>query len=147
MCFPTVVKETAETVGEAAAKADGAVGAVTDAGSAAVKNSSTAPGFDDWLNKGSADNKVYFGVKGGEFKYTGITKQSIAARLAQHNKAGKGFARLEIQYEQLTRNQARAIEQYFIENGPNALNKINSIAKNNRYYQDALNWARQYLGK
>lgn len=54
---------------------------------------------------------------------------------------------LEIQYENLTRNQARAIEQYFIENGPNELNKISSIGSNNIYYQDALNWAKQYLGK
>lgn len=56
---------------------------------------------------------------------------------------------LEIQYDNLTRNQARAIEQYFIgdPNGPNELNKINSIGPNNKYYQDALDWAEQYLGK
>ena len=78
--------------------------------------------------------------------YTGITKQTKNARLNQHNNAGKGFDDLDIQYEGLTRNQARAIEQYYIENGPNALNKINSISPNNKYYQDAMNWAKQYLG-
>ena len=45
----------------------------------------------------------------------------------------------------MTRNQARAIEQYFIENGPNALNEINSIRNSHRYYKDAMNWAKQYL--
>ena len=89
---------------------------------------STTPGFDEWLNKGNADNKVYFGVdKNGNANYTGITKQAKDARLAQHNRNGKDFFDLEIQYDNLTRNQARAIEQYFIENGPNELNKINSI--------------------
>ena len=107
----------------------------------------TTLGFDEWLNKGNADNKVYFGIKGGEAKYTGITKQSLDARLTQHNRKGKGFSRLDVQYDNLTRNQARAIEQYFIENGPNELNKINSIGQDNKYYQDALNWAKQYLGK
>ena len=109
---------------------------------------STTPGFDEWLNKGNVDNKVYFGVdKNGNANYTGITKQAKDARLAQHNRNGKDFFDLEIQYDNLTRNQARAIEQYFIENGPNELNKINSIGYNNKYYQDAYNWAKQYLGK
>lgn len=108
--------------------------------------SSTTAGFDDWLGKGATDNKVYFGMKDGTAQYTGITKQTKNARLNQHNNAGKGFDDLDIQYEGLTRNQARAIEQYYIENGSNALNKINSISPNNKYYQDAMNWAKQYLG-
>ena len=111
-------------------------------------NKSTTPGFDEWLNKGNADNKVYFGIdKNNNPQYTGITKQTKDARLAQHNKNGKDFLDLEIQYDNLTRNQARAIEQYFIENGPNELNKINSIGQNNQFYYDAINWAKQYLGK
>ena len=106
---------------------------------------SKTPGFDEWLNKGNTDNKVYFGVKDGEAKYTGIIRQSKAARLNQHNNSGKGFDDLVVQYDGLTRNQARAIEQYFIENGPNQLNKINSIGRNNVYYQDAMNWAIKYF--
>ena len=98
------------------------------------------------MGKGATDNKEYFGMKDGTAQYTGITKQTKNARLNQHNNAGKGFDDLDIQYEGLTRNQARAIEQYYIENGPNALNKINSISPNNKYYQDAMNWAKQYLG-
>ena len=98
------------------------------------------------MGKGATDNKVYFGMKDGTAQYTGITKQTKNARLNQHNNAGKAFDDLDIQYEGLTRNQARAIEQYYIENCPNALNKINSISPNNKYYQDAMNWAKQYLG-
>jgi len=107
---------------------------------------STTAGFADWLGKGATNNKVYFGMKNGTAQYTGITKQTQNARLYQHNNAGKGFDDLEIQYEGLTRNQARAIEQYYIENGPNTLNKVNSISSNNKYYQDARNWAEEYLG-
>ena len=77
--------------------------------------SSTTAGFDDWLGKGATDNKVYFGMKDGTAQYTGITKQTKNARLNQHNNAGKAFDDLDIQYEGLTRNQARAIEQYYIE--------------------------------
>lgn len=102
--------------------------------------------FDAWLNKGASDNKVYFGIKNGEAQYTGITRQTLNARLSQHNASGKGFQRLEEQFSGLTRNQARAIEQYYIENGPNNLNKINSISSNHRFYQEAINWAKQYLG-
>ena len=77
--------------------------------------------------------------------YTGITKQPIQSRLSQHNANGKGFDSLKPQYEGLTKNQARSIEQYFIENGPNQLNKINSISPNNKHYKDVIAWAKQYL--
>lgn len=50
-----------------------------------------------------------------------------------------------MQYDGLTRNQARSIEQYYIESGPNELNKINSIGKNNTYYNDSRDWALQYI--
>ena len=101
------------------------------------------------LNKGNEDNKVYFGIKDDIAQYTGITNQILAARLRQHNAKNnpkrKGFQRLDEQFSNLTRNQARAIEQYFIENAPNALNEINSIGNSHRYYKDAMNWAKQYL--
>lgn len=41
----------------------------------------------------------------------------------------------------------RAIEQYRIENGPNNLNKINSISPDNKYYKDSIDWAKNYLGE
>ena len=136
-------------VGFGAGKALSAIGNKVQAVNA-VKNASpqkTAEGFDTWLNKGEANNKVYFGMKGDEAKYTGITKQSTSARLNQHNANGKGFTDLRVKESGLTRNQARAIEQYYIENGPNELNKINSISPDNKYYKDAMNWAKNYLGE
>lgn len=87
---------------------------------------------------------MYFGIKKGKAVYTGITKQTLKARLSQRN--AKGFQTLRLIYDNLTRNQARAIEQYYIENGPNELNKINSISPKNKFYEDALNWAEEYLG-
>lgn len=79
--------------------------------------------------------------------YTGITKQELEKRKYQHNSGDKNFERLDIKYDELTRNQARAIEQYLIENGPaNAQNKINSISSSkSRYYDEAMEWAEQYL--
>ena len=115
--------------------------------------------FDEWLNKGDSDYKVYFGNKDGKSVYTGITKQSLDDRLSQHNylpssnskstHVSKGFDDLEEQASGLTRNQARSIEQYYIERGPNKLNKINSIrsgpSAKHRHYDQAIKWAEQYI--
>lgn len=119
---------------------------VGESGAGESGSGSSISEFDAQLNKGASDNKVYFGIKNGEAQYTGITRKTLNARLSQHNASGKGFQRLEEQFSGLTRNQARAIEQYYIENGPNNLNKINSISSNHRFYQEAINWAKQYLG-
>ena len=101
--------------------------------------------FLEWLNKGNADNKVYFGEKDGKALYTGITKQSTQARLRQHQNSGKELDQLVPQFSDLTRNQARSIEQYYIENGPNELNKINSISQKNKHYHASQEWAKQYI--
>ena len=77
----------------------------------------------------------------------GITKQALERRLAQHIASGKPFERLRLIYDGLTRNQARVIEQYFIINGPNELNKINSISPNNPNYEEALRWAEWFIGE
>lgn len=74
-------------------------------------------------------------------------EQPLDTRLNQHNANGKGFSNLIQKESGLTRNQARSIEQYYIENGPNDLNKINSISPNNKYYEDAMKWAKNYLGE
>ena len=58
---------------------------------------------------------------------------------------GKEFTDLEVQYSGLTRNQARAIEQYLIENGPNEKNIINSISPKSKYYNEAMEWAEKYI--
>lgn len=113
-----------------------------------IKGNTFSSEFNSWINKGSNDTSVYFAKKGDEYVYTGITKQPLNKRLYQHNYGdkGKGFDVLERQYGDLTRNQARAIEQYFIENGPNSMNKINSIKPNSKYYADAMEWAKKFLG-
>ena len=104
--------------------------------------------FNNWLNKGSSNNSVYYGIYGKERDavYTGITKQDLESRLSQHNRQGKNFVKLNEQYSDLTRNQARAVEQYLIENGhANQLNKINSISPKNKMYDEAMKWAEKYL--
>lgn len=102
--------------------------------------------FVDWLNKGESNNVVYFGIQdSADAVYTGITRQSPKIRLQQHNHNGKSFSDLAAQYKDLTRNQARALEQYYIEHGPNALNKINSISPNATYYKEAMQWAENYI--
>ncbi|WP_273228340.1 hypothetical protein, partial [Geosporobacter ferrireducens] len=99
-----------------------------------------------WLNKGDADNIVYHGIKNGEEVYTGITKQELAKRLYQHNYSGKNLDDLVEQISGLTRNQARAVEQYLIENSTaNALNKINSISPSHKYYDEAMRWAEEFI--
>ncbi len=123
----------------------GTATSTTREGIVSVESKTTNPEFSEWLNKGNAENKVYFGIKDGQAQYTGITKQPIAARLSQHNNMGKGFSTLEVQFTDLTRNQARAIEQYYINNGPNALNKINSISPNSPFYAEALEWAEAFI--
>ncbi len=134
--------------GATGAMAGAVVDKAINIGAAKVSQASqSAKGFDNWLNKGESNNTVYFGIKNGEAQYTGITKQSLDSRLNQHNTNGKGFSRLEPISSGLTRNQARSIEQYYIENGPNDLNKINSISPNNKYYEDAMKWAKNYLGE
>ena len=104
--------------------------------------------FNNWLDKGSSNNSVYYGIYGKERDavYTGITKQDLESRLYQHNRQGKNFSRLDERYSGLTRNQARAVEQYLIENGhANQLNKINSISPKNKMYDGAMKWAEKYL--
>lgn len=113
-----------------------------------TKGNAFSTEFKSWLNKGTNETSVYFAKKDGKYVYTGITKQPLEKRLYQHNhgKNVKGFSKLDEQFGNLTRNQARAIEQYFIENGPNAMNKINSIDPSKKYYSAAMEWAKQFLG-
>jgi len=89
---------------------------------------------------------VYFGIDYDNIaRYVGITKQAIESRWAQHVANGKPFETLMQLYEGLTRNQVRAIEQYYIENGPSDLNKINSISPYSQYYEEALRWEAEYI--
>jgi RHS repeat-associated protein len=112
-----------------------------------IGGNQSADGFDDWLNKGEANNTVYNGItREGEAAYTGITKQTLEARRSQHNYSGKDFLDLNELYPNLTRNQARSIEQFYITNEIGSrMNKINSISPNSPFYQGAMQWAEEYL--
>jgi RHS repeat-associated protein len=97
---------------------------------------------------GSGDNSVYIGNKGGRDCYVGITK-NLAKRQAQH---GPRF-KIEELIGELTRNQARAIEQSLIESaralGRNYHNLRNSISptRAKEFYKGAKAWAEEYLKK
>ena len=132
---PKATKSTAKTSSKVS----------TTSSKSSPKSTAYDPEFEAWLNKGEADNTVYFGMEDDVAKYVGITKQDINKRLAQHNRKGKNFSNLLSKHKNLTRNQARALEQYYIENGPNELNKINTISPNNRFYHQAKAWAKEYL--
>ena len=104
-------------------------------------------GFEEWLNKGAADNSVYKGVVGDEKVYTGITKQSLEKRLYQHRYSGKPFDDLHLVRGGLTRNQARAIETYLIQtDGMSQMNRILSISRKHKYYAQSMSWAKFIIG-
>jgi hypothetical protein len=104
--------------------------------------------FDTWLNQGEKSYSVYFGYdkNTGTEIYVGYTSQTISNRQSQHDKS-KYNKNIDIvaSYIGLTKNQARAIEQYYIETKfkslPNTKNKINSISPKRAIYSDAINWA------
>ena len=80
--------------------------------------------------------------------YTGITKQEPEVRLRQHNSpsgGNKGFDDLIVRHKNLTRNQARAIETYYIKQNK-GMNKILSISENNKFSKLAEAWAKTYVG-
>jgi RHS repeat-associated protein len=76
---------------------------------------------------GTAKNTtVYLAKKGGRVVYVGITRQEVATRAAQH---GSRFDDLVPIAKNLTRRQARALEQVLINNNKGKfVNKINSIS-------------------
>ena len=116
-----------------------------------ARSASNDPEFEVWLNKGEANYSVYHGMVGNEAKYVGITKQDLELRRMQHKYAKsnpKIFDDLKQKHQGLTRNQARALEQYYIEmrGGPNELNLINRISPKHRFAKQAEAWAKNYLG-
>jgi RHS repeat-associated protein len=91
----------------------------------------------------AGNTSVYSAIEEGVEKYVGITR-NFAARAAAHF-SEKGIAIEGIKgLSNLSRADARAVEQVLIEahglgkNGGTLLNKINSIAKDNSIYADAL---------
>ena len=94
-----------------------------------------------FLNKGPATSHVYLGIKDQVQRYVGITND-LARRFAEH---GERFVDLRSVATDLTRGQARAIEQALIEYLPNLENIRNSISPNQPYYQEAVKWGTEWL--
>jgi hypothetical protein len=95
------------------------------------------------LLKGPKNTHVYIGYRKGKAVYVGITKQDLAKRQAQH---GTRFIIKKITPKRLTRRQARAIEQVLYIRNPHFLNKKNPIsARNNDWYQEAVEWGEAWL--
>lgn len=97
---------------------------------------------------------MYFGVdKSGNVIYVGITRQDLDKRLAQHRREGKPFRNLEMQHDGLTRNQVKALEQYYINGhggarahgGTALLNIIDSIGGRNKRRGPALERAAAHV--
>jgi RHS repeat-associated protein len=85
---------------------------------------------------------VYYGIKNGVPSYVGITND-LVRRSKQW--AGK-YQRLEqINSCPITRDQARGIEQYLIESNPQFDNAINSIRPTRSWYQEAVDWGKNYI--
>lgn len=92
-------------------------------------------GFGGWECVNARPDPVRFQV------YAGITND-LAARQAAH---GERFIMDPITTSPVTRGEARAIEQALIVENPSFQNIRNSISPNHPYYQDAVDWGKQWL--
>jgi hypothetical protein len=89
-------------------------------------------------------HEVYVGIRSGKPVYVGITS-GIASRACQHGDRFDAMVKLT-NGSAVTKDQARAIEQALINMNPQFENQINSIASSRPWYQDAVEWGRQWLG-
>ena len=87
-------------------------------------------------------NDVYLGIRDGKIAYVGISN-NVAARACQHGSRFDDVVKLTS--SQVTRDQARAIEQTIINHNPQLENQINSIAPSRDWYEPALEWARNWM--
>lgn len=102
-------------------------------------------GVPSWMAgpEGAGENLVYRAVRNGKTVYVGITK-NFAARAAAHLRL-KGIQITQIPgLSGLSRFDARAVEQVLINryklvnDGGTLINKINSIARSNEIYDEAI---------
>jgi hypothetical protein len=98
---------------------------------------------------GAKNHIVYLGSRGGQAVYVGITKNISKRTYAHMKKIGlDSFAIIE---RNLTRRQARGIEQKIIENNPLFINKINSITNHLRrmrpWHKNAMKYGEEWLEK
>ncbi len=115
-------------------------------GGTTTKTDNYSDEFLEWLNKGDNNNSVYncFDDAGNDV-YTGITKQKLKTRLYQHKHGGKNFSSIDELYGNLTRNKARSIETAIIRAKPKTNIRL-SIAENSKYFDDAMRWAKAFIG-
>jgi RHS repeat-associated protein len=94
----------------------------------------------DFLSAGNAETRVYQGFRNEESVYAGISKD-VPNRQLQH---GDRFDIRAISPE-MTRGQARAVEQALILRNPQYENIRNSISPTHEYYNDAVRWGETWL--
>ncbi len=108
--------------------------------------------FSAWLGKGLNNNSVYVNAPNGinnPINYGGITNNPIR-RAGQHSGRFDDITVLKGSGE-LTRNQARAVEEAIIKNqglkknGGVLENAIHSISPKRKIYDDAVEWGEKWL--
>jgi RHS repeat-associated protein len=115
---------------------------------AACNESASCQGVLHLASLGSTG--VYQALGQGVVRYVGITR-NFAARAATHLRTRQLSIRAIDGLEDLSRADARAVEQVLIEtyrlarNGGTLLNRINSIARTNPKYAEALERGRELL--
>jgi hypothetical protein len=114
-------------------------------GAAAAVAEATAP-LPEALTVGKNAERgvdVYMGIRNGEKVYVGISN-NVVRRADQHIKR---YSTLQVITKRgpLTRGEARAIEQYFKTLNPNFDNIRNSISPRHEWYQQAMDWAAQWV--
>ncbi len=107
----------------------------------AAKGSRLAKYVPRSLLRGAKDTVVYIGRISGEIVYVGITRNS-ETRFRQH---GDRHGILEVISKKMTRRQARAIEQCFINLKKPRNNIINSIGTWRTWYDDAIKWGTKWM--
>lgn len=121
----------------------GIAAAAVGAGSA-VALASHASKAAEAVNATKATYSVYHGFdEAGKLRYVGITKRNPLIRFAEHKNGPGPKAKLDFRtkHKNLTKNQARKLEQKYIDkygmkkNNGQLYNRINSIAKNKRKYR------------
>jgi len=91
---------------------------------------------------GEAVHDVYLGYKAGKPVYVGITND-LARRSCEHGARFDAYEKLTS--VPVTRDQARAIEQALINKNGQFENIKNSISSSRTWYQEAMQWADQWL--
>jgi RHS repeat-associated protein len=88
---------------------------------------------------------VYFGRRGGNRVYVGVTRNLGRRRREHRSDPAKHYEDLEEIASGLTRRQARAIEQAVHEGNPHFENINNPIDPRQSWYAEAVEWGKAFL--